>query len=464
MPKDILPEQERRTYAALYMRVSTDAQFEEGYSIEQQTEMLTAFCKAKRIENYELYIDPGFSGSNIERPEMQRLIHDIRDGKITHVLVYKLDRLSRSQKDTLYLIEDIFNTHNVTFTSLNENFDTSTPTGKAMLGMMSVFAQLERETIRERTRMGMLGRLKEGYWPGGARTPFGYDYDESQGILVPNSDAVRVENCFDLLISGYSPDSIAKILGFKYDNTVRNILTRKTYLGMIEYNDVCYPGKHVPIISEEKFKQAQNVLNQRSVRREWTSQYLLTGLLVCGKCGAKMRYQKWGKSGVKIVCYSQQKSKQYLIKDPNCDAPHYWADEVEEKVIATIMRRKVKSSDSGRPQKPLVSHSILDGLYAQRDAEKTKLKRLYALYASGDDTLLAMIEEERKVMSGIEKSIAIEEEKIKSAENPQIDGKNISTILDAWDIMNYAERRAVILEWINSVTVYEGRISIDFKF
>ena len=178
MPKDILPEQERRTYAALYMRVSTDAQFEEGYSIEQQTEMLTAFCKAKRIENYELYIDPGFSGSNIERPEMQRLIHDIRDGKITHVLVYKLDRLSRSQKDTLYLIEDIFNTHNVTFTSLNENFDTSTPTGKAMLGMMSVFAQLERETIRERTRMGMLGRLKEGYWPGGARTPFGYDYDE----------------------------------------------------------------------------------------------------------------------------------------------------------------------------------------------------------------------------------------------------------------------------------------------
>ena len=115
------------------MRVSTDAQFEEGYSIEQQKEMLEAYCKAKRIEEYECYIDPGFSGSNIERPAMQNLIRDIREGRITHVLVYKLDRLSRSQKDTLYLIEDVFNTHDVTFTSLNENFDTSTPTGKAML-------------------------------------------------------------------------------------------------------------------------------------------------------------------------------------------------------------------------------------------------------------------------------------------------------------------------------------------
>ena len=316
MARESAPARQRRTRAALYMRVSTDAQFEEGYSIEQQKEMLEAYCKAKRIEEYECYIDPGFSGSNIERPAMQNLIRDIREGRITHVLVYKLDRLSRSQKDTLYLIEDVFNTHDVTFTSLNENFDTSTPTGKAMLGMMSVFAQLERETIRERTRMGMLGRLKEGYWPGGARTPFGYDYDSAQGTLVPNADAARVERCFELLIAGYSPDNIARMLGFKYDNTVRNILGRKTYLGLIEYNGVCYPGRHAPLVSQEVFARAQRILDQRAARREWTSQYLLTGLLVCGRCGAKMRYQKWGNAGVKIVCYSQQRSKPYLVKDP----------------------------------------------------------------------------------------------------------------------------------------------------
>lgn len=463
MARDSAPARQRRTRAALYMRVSTDAQFEEGYSIEQQKEMLEAYCKAKRIEEYECYIDPGFSGSNIERPAMQNLIRDIREGRITHVLVYKLDRLSRSQKDTLYLIEDVFNTHDVTFTSLNENFDTSTPTGKAMLGMMSVFAQLERETIRERTRMGMLGRLKEGYWPGGARTPFGYDYDSAQGTLVPNADAARVERCFELLIAGYSPDNIARMLGFKYDNTVRNILGRKTYLGLIEYNGVCYPGRHAPLVSQEVFARAQRILDQRAAKREWTSQYLLTGLLVCGRCGAKMRYQKWGNAGVKIVCYSQQRSKPYLVKDPDCDAPRYWADEIEQKVVEIMMARRVEQSADGHPA-PIGAQNALDGLRARLEAEKNKLKRLYALYASGDDALLELIDEQRDIVAGIEKSIAVEEEKLRSTRQLQSSCENISTILDAWDIMNYAERRAVVLEWINAVIVSEGRITVDFKF
>ena len=463
MARESAPARQRRTRAALYMRVSTDAQFEEGYSIEQQKEMLEAYCKAKRIEEYECYIDPGFSGSNIERPAMQNLIRDIREGRITHVLVYKLDRLSRSQKDTLYLIEDVFNTHDVTFTSLNENFDTSTPTGKAMLGMMSVFAQLERETIRERTRMGMLGRLKEGYWPGGARTPFGYDYDSAQGTLVPNADAARVERCFELLIAGYSPDNIARMLGFKYDNTVRNILGRKTYLGLIEYNGVCYPGRHAPLVSQEVFARAQRILDQRAARREWTSQYLLTGLLVCGRCGAKMRYQKWGNAGVKIVCYSQQRSKPYLVKDPDCDAPHYWADEIEQKVVEIMMARHVERSADGHPA-PIGAQNALDGLRARLEAEKNKLKRLYALYASGDDALLELIDEQRDIVTGIEKSIAAEEEKLRSTRQLQSSCENISTILDAWDIMNYAERRAVVLEWLNAVIVSEGRITVDFKF
>ena len=155
--------------AALYIRVSTDAQYEEGYSVDAQKEMLTAFCKTKNIKNYKFYIDGGFTGSNIDRPEMVKLIDDVKNEKISHVVVYKLDRLSRSQKDTLYLIEDIFNPYGVDFISLNENMDTSTPIGRAMLGIMSAFAQLERETIRERTRMGMKERVKSGLWMGGGR-------------------------------------------------------------------------------------------------------------------------------------------------------------------------------------------------------------------------------------------------------------------------------------------------------
>ena len=148
----------KKKVAALYIRVSTDSQAEEGYSIDAQKEQLAAYCTMKGLKDYEFYIDGGWSGSNIERPEIQRLIKDCEDGRISHVVVFKLDRLSRSQKDTLYLIEDVFNPNEVSFVSLNESMDTATPMGRLMLGILSAFAQLERENIRLRTRMGMLER------------------------------------------------------------------------------------------------------------------------------------------------------------------------------------------------------------------------------------------------------------------------------------------------------------------
>ena len=167
---------------ALYIRVSTDAQFEEGYSVDAQKEKLEQYCKLKDISDYEFYVDGGWSGSNIERPEMKRMITDIKNREISAVIVYKLDRLSRSQKDTVFLLEDIFNPNECNFISLNENFDTTTPYGKAMIGILSVFAQLERENIRERTRMGMYERVKSGLWMGGGRIPFGYDYDKNSEV------------------------------------------------------------------------------------------------------------------------------------------------------------------------------------------------------------------------------------------------------------------------------------------
>lgn len=126
------PNQELETrFRVLYIRVSTEAQAEEGYSIGAQQERLEAYCRAMGWKNYQLYIDPGFSGSNLNRPKMQQLIADVQAGKVCAVVVYKLDRLSRSQKDTLYLIEDIFIPNDVAFVSLNENIDTGTPYGRA---------------------------------------------------------------------------------------------------------------------------------------------------------------------------------------------------------------------------------------------------------------------------------------------------------------------------------------------
>ena len=114
----------------LYIRVSTNFQFEEGYSVGAQTEKLEKYCNYQEIDNYDLYIDGGYSGSNLNRPEMKRLIKEIQEGKVESVVVVKLDRLSRSQKDTIYLLEDVFEANDVGFISLNENFDTTTPYGR----------------------------------------------------------------------------------------------------------------------------------------------------------------------------------------------------------------------------------------------------------------------------------------------------------------------------------------------
>ena len=124
---------ERRAVRALYVRVSTEAQAEEGYSVGAQTERLQSYCRAMGWTETELYVDGGFSGSNLERPQMKRLIEDARSGSVAAVLVYKLDRLSRSQKDTLYLIEDVFLPNGVDFISLNESIDTSTPYGLSLI-------------------------------------------------------------------------------------------------------------------------------------------------------------------------------------------------------------------------------------------------------------------------------------------------------------------------------------------
>ena len=168
---------------AIYVRVSTTSQVDEGYSIDEQKAKLTSYCDIKDWNIYDIYTDGGFSGSNTERPALEQLIRDAKRKLFDTVLVYKLDRLSRSQKDTLYLIEDVFLENDIEFVSLLENFDTSTPFGKAMIGLLSVFAQLEREQIKERMQLGKLGRAKSGKSMQWAKTSYGYDYIKETGTL-----------------------------------------------------------------------------------------------------------------------------------------------------------------------------------------------------------------------------------------------------------------------------------------
>lgn len=142
--------------ADLYCRVSLELQAEEGYSLQEQEERLRAYAKAQGLAIHAVRVDPGFSGASMDRPGLQAVLDDVRAHRIQKVCTYKLDRLSRSQKDTLYLIEDCFIPNGVDYVSATEPLDTGTPLGMAMVGILSVFAQLERQQIKERMAMGRI--------------------------------------------------------------------------------------------------------------------------------------------------------------------------------------------------------------------------------------------------------------------------------------------------------------------
>lgn len=448
--------------AALYIRVSTDTQYEEGYSVDAQKEKLEAYCKIRDITDFEFYIDGGWSGSNIDRPEMKRLITDITQDKISAVIVYKLDRLSRSQKDTIFLLEDVFDPHDCDFISINEHFDTTSSYGKAMIGILSVFAQLERENIRERTRMGMYERVKSGLWMGGDGIPFGYDYDKAKGILVPNEHAEDVRQIFDLYIEGYSTTRLAKMFDVASDRHITQILDRITYLGKIQYRGEIFEGQHEAIIDEQTFKRVQIERQKRSTKNVITSSYLLTGLLYCGKCGAKMRYQRWGKN-LKIYCYSQQTSKPNLVKDPDCDNTRYNAEDVETEVLRALFDVTDGMVAQSRPltQKTTAVQSLQE----RYDRIAAKIKRLYNLYAeSGDPLLLETIKDNQNEITQI--SRLIEHENATLSATMEIDRRNdlAKNLRNVWPSLTIDEKHRALRVFIDKIILTNDNIDIHYNF
>lgn len=415
--------------AGLYIRVSTLEQAKEGYSIQAQTDKLTNYSKAKDYSIENTYIDPGYSGSKMERPALQRMIHDIETNKIDVVIVYKLDRLSRSQKDTLYLIEDVFLKNNVDFVSMQESFDTTSPFGRAMIGILSVFAQLERENIKERLTMGLRERAKSGKFIGTHEqfVPLGYRY-ENDSLLVNPYEALAVKEIFDLFQNGESLFNIAKIISTKYtlrkkmnsDASVKYLLKNQTYKGLISYKGEWFDGDHEKLIEDDQFNAIQDILDHREKFNLKPFKYisLLSGFCYCGKCGAryKINSRSWttkteGKKTKHIYeCYSRSKNKPHMVVDPNCKNTKFEMFDADDLVIKQIMdldilalEKEAKSEQTSlsfEKEKTEITH-----LYKQKD-------RIIDMYEVGSIDRASFISRLKKVndrISEIELILASEE-------------------------------------------------------
>ena len=322
----------------LYIRVSTESQFEDGYSIDEQKDRLLAYCKAHGWIVVAIFIDPGHSGSNLNRPAMQTMIEAAERRDADAVLVYKLDRLSRSQKDTLYLIEDVFMPNGVDFISMQENINTASVFGKAMIGVLSVFAQLEREQITERTMMGRDGRAKEGKWHGGGTEPIGYDY--VNGVLEVNEDeAKQVRMIYQMYLHGHTVTEISERMsehrtkhgGWDNLQTVATVLDNELYAGIVHFNGVRTPNAHTPIVPIETAARVHYMRerNRRDKYQQKESDHLLTGFVFCARCGARYFANRNPNGNVFYSCHSRAKKNRRMVKDRACKNDHWKKDSLD---------------------------------------------------------------------------------------------------------------------------------------
>lgn len=338
--------------ALLYIRVSTTRQDLEGYSIPMQKERLINFCKAKGWAVVGVFIDPGHSGASLERPGMTAMMEAVKEGKGDVVLVYKLDRLSRSQRDVLYLLEDVFEPRGVAFVSTMESFDTSTTFGKAVLGILSVFGAMERSTITERTMMGRAGRAEEGLWHGGGTAPIGFDYVDGE-LVVNEAEAEQVRMVYGFYADGFSVTEITRRMDgyttrhgdWSHTSTVGNVLDNPLYAGTVHFDGVRAKGQHDAIISEDLDTRVK--ARRERVRRaeaSGDSNYLLTGMIYCANCGARYFPNRRPNGRVVYSCHSRAKKNKKMVRDPLCKSPHIPIEELDAMVEAEVLQLAEKPS------------------------------------------------------------------------------------------------------------------------
>lgn len=308
---------------AIYARVSTIEQAEEGYSIDEQIRVLNKFCEREGYLVYDEYVDRGISGKNISgRPAIQRLLLDAEQKKFEVVLVWKMNRLARKSLDLMNIVEKL-DSKNIAFRSYTERYETETSTGKLQFQLMAAIAEYERNNIAENVKMGMIARAKEGRWNGGQ--VLGYDVVEISSdnrkrkdthLVINEREANTVQLIFQMYSSGHGYKSIANYInkkGYRTKkgktfslNAIKIIVTNPVYAGYIRYNvrkdwnekrrnninpnPIIQKGEHEPIISEEVWQIAQNVYQSRSCKpnRIHDGEFPLTGIMRCPACGAGM--------------------------------------------------------------------------------------------------------------------------------------------------------------------------------
>ena len=381
-----------RKVAGVYIRVSTEDQAREGFSLGEQEEKLLQLCKFKELEVYKVYKDAGISAKDMEhRPQFQEMLKDMKEGKLNYIIAYKLDRITRSVRDLEELIS-VLEQYNCFLLCDRDDVNTSTANGRFFVRMLTVLSQLEIEIVSERTKFGLNGAIKSGHIPG--QRPFGYKSAEDKKMIIDNATRPYVEKIFDMYLEGKSFQQIANY--FKENNifpkknwkdtTIQKIIDNKIYMGDYEQykrigkqenlEPIVYMNVVEPIISRAKWEecQRQKERNQRTYTRDRV--YTFFQRLKCPNCSRIMKCKGSGGTKRKYMYYTcehchinfNEDHVEHLLRDFIYDLLEY--DMAVKNFFLPVLEDKTNNIDTTSIDKEI------------RDLEKQR-NRIKDLYIKG---------------------------------------------------------------------------------
>ena len=388
---------------AFYTRISTDED-KQKYSLDAQRDRLESFCKGVYGEGgyvvTEIYRDTE-SGAHLDRPALIRMLADARAGRFDLLLVYRVDRLSRKLSDLAPMVEGLVKI-GVAFRSVSESFDTASPSGRAMMQLLGVFGELERETIIERTKMGMEKKARTGVWVGGT-VPYGYRIrDDKKGIVVYEDEALVIRRIFTAYAEGkdgvqtlrdqLTAMGVRKRSGKRWTSqTLLHTLRNPVYAGKIRWKEDVHLGVHEPLVSQELFDKVGAILESRGSDlkgRQWHNgnARLLSGLSKCALCGEPVVGNSARKKGQKFSYYSCIGR----LRKTGCTLAYIRAEPLEQEVIRTF--RELFRSDDMVDCIWKETALLLDAERPEIEAELAKIERDLVTAATARDKYFASFE------------------------------------------------------------------------
>lgn len=463
----------------IYLRVSTEEQSRDGFSINAQKEKLTSYANINDWEIYDFYIDDGISGKNItDRPSVNRLIEDVKSGKVNNVLIYKLDRLTRSVKDLINLIE-LFESHNCSFNSVTEKLDTTNAVGRMFIKIIGIFAEFERENLAERVSFGYEQKTREGNYTN-CNGVNGYDYIVGKGDLVVNEVEKEIVNkIFDLYLDGYSMLKIARTFnnenvpskrgGDWSQSTIKSILSNPLYIGKIRYGvnkklqsrAFEVDGTQDTIVDEDKFYRVQEMMDKRkhfNSKKYPSERAYFSTALRCHKCGAKF-HPKMSKQGDKYYITYYCNNKQ-LSRCDCCGISHIKVLSEFEEYIKNL-KLEIPTEKKTKKNNDLKQKNIL------KELEKidTKRKNLQSLFINEEITstdyqdMIKLLDDKKVFLNDKLQELTIQDEDeicISDIQDIIVDFKK------NWDYLDLTEKSSFVNQFIKKIDldVVDGKAII----